>query len=69
MKSKMDFKEKVSDLYSSVAIIHQYFGSFNCEVMHSFVTKAVILVDDLVMKLETMSAQTEISEQFDSEEN
>ena len=67
MKSKMDFKEKVSDL--SVAIIHQYFGSFNCEVMHSFVTKAVILVDDLVMKLETMSAQTESLEQFNSEEN
>ena len=68
MKSKMDFKEKVSDLYSSDAIIHQYFGSYYF-VMHSFVTKVVILVDDLVMKLETMSAQTESLEQFNSEEN
>ena len=34
-----------------------------------FVTKVIILVDDLVMKLETMSVQTEILEQFNSEEN
>ena len=67
----MDFKEKVS--YSCNSAVDHFLQSntiiLQMGILLWFVTKVVVLVDDLVMKLETMSAQTEIFEQFNTEEN
>ena len=67
----MDFKEKVSyPCNSSVDhILQSNTGILQTGISLWFITKVVVLVDDLVMKLETMSAQTEIFEQFNTEEN
>ena len=67
----MDFKEKVSYPCNSAV---DHFLQSNTSILQMgillwFVTKVVVLVDDLVMKLETMSAQTEIFEEFNFEEN
>ena len=71
MKSKMDFKEKVSYPCNSFVdhILQSNTGILQTGISLWFITKVVVLVDDLVMKLETMSAQTEIFEQFNTEEN
>ena len=70
MKSKMDFKEKVSyNLFYGCNISPIFRILIQTGISFWIVTKVVVLVDDLVMKLETMSAQTENLEQFKSEEN